>query len=310
MPGLNERFSGYDPVSSLLESLDGAAPETEPYARYWHGYLLFLKPLLLFFSIGSIRYLLAITEILLMLLFTVELAKHGKQAVMAFFALLAGLCPPALMNSLHYAPCFMIAIIAGFLVLHSNRSYPVIFLLTGMSTAFIDFLTFPILTLIIPLTVYVLQSRKTHPWILLFPVFAWSLGYAGLWAGKWLVGSILLRRNLFSDALLTLLTRTSAQDVQGYAVPVTAGFTACLRTLITPVTMIACLVSIISLLPSVRTSDHKRRFPLLLTAMMPVLWTLLACNHSLEHAFFAYRTLAASIFPLVLAVSPPKEKAL
>ena len=35
------------------------------YARYWHGYLLFLKPLLLFFSLSDIRMMNAALQLIL-----------------------------------------------------------------------------------------------------------------------------------------------------------------------------------------------------------------------------------------------------
>ena len=317
---LNERFSGYDPLSALRAWLDGASPATEPYSRYWHGYLLILKPLLLVFSLGSIRYLLAAAGILLSLLLVARLSGAGIGAQAAFFVLLTALCPPALMNSLHYAPCALIALAAGLYILRGRARLPLpaLFLLTGMATAFFDFLTFPALTLVLPLSLYALQRKDARLSRLLLSLFmaaaAWALGYAGMWAGKWLAGSLLTGRNLFSDALSTLRTRTAALDADGDAVPIFAGFLACLRTLMSPITAASFLVTFLCLLlPAVRRgafrsqAERARRLSLALIALIPILWTLLACNHSLEHSFFAYRSLAASVFPLLLAVSPPAK---
>ena len=39
--------------------------ETTTYGRYWHGYLVFLKPLLYFFNLGEIRYLNICAQIFL-----------------------------------------------------------------------------------------------------------------------------------------------------------------------------------------------------------------------------------------------------
>ena len=315
---LCERFSGYDPLSALRGWLQGASPETEPYSRYWHGYLFVLKPLLLVFSLGSVRYLLAAAMLLLTLLLAGKLARPGMGALLPFFVLLAALCPPALMNSLHYAPCVLIALASGLAVLRERRrlSAPVLFLIAGMATAFFDFLSFPVLTLVLPLSLYALRAEGTRSREVLLPLFmaacAWGLGFAGMWAGKWLAGSLLTGRDLLADALSTLRIRTAARDVDGDAVSVFAGFAACLRTLVNPVVAAAFLASFLSLLAGAfrrRGTRGKpcpaKRLALLLIALIPVCWTILACNHSLEHSFFAYRALASSVFPLLLAVSAP-----
>ena len=316
---LCERFSGYDPLFALLRFLDGDAPKTEPYSRYWHGYLVVLKPLLFFFSVGSIRYLFSALGILLALLLAGKLFRGpgGRGGVLALFALLAALCPPALMDSLHYAPCPLIALFSGLLLPQKFRRAPApaYFLLIGMATAFFDFLTFPILTLVLPLSLYAIQSEEPRLSRLLPPLFmaaaAWCLGYAGLWAGKWAAGSLLTGRNLMTDALRTLETRTAARDVEGDAVSIFSGFFACLRVLFSPISAAALLCALAALLPfSLRArfvqgeGGGAKRLCLLLIAALPVLWTLAACNHSLEHSFFAYRTLAASFFPLTLAAAP------
>ena len=42
----------YDPVGELEEFLNGNINTSINYARYWHGYLPALRPLLIFFNIS------------------------------------------------------------------------------------------------------------------------------------------------------------------------------------------------------------------------------------------------------------------
>ncbi|MCC6095226.1 MAG: hypothetical protein LIV24_09465 [Eubacterium sp.] len=56
-------------VAQLMESLDDTKVKSMSfncYPRYWHGYLLFLKPMLVFFNVVEIRALSAILQIFLL----------------------------------------------------------------------------------------------------------------------------------------------------------------------------------------------------------------------------------------------------
>ena len=53
--------SGYDKkdsVAELKDTVNGRVLESFEYGRYWHGYLVFLRPLLLIMDLGGIRILL------------------------------------------------------------------------------------------------------------------------------------------------------------------------------------------------------------------------------------------------------------
>ena len=55
-----------DPAGSLKQYVYGnRSGYVVSYARYWHGYLLFLKPLLLFFSLSDIRMMNAAFQLIL-----------------------------------------------------------------------------------------------------------------------------------------------------------------------------------------------------------------------------------------------------
>ena len=50
-------FAGGETIGTLMRYLDGEDVPTESYARYWHGYLAALKPLLMVMNLNSIRVL-------------------------------------------------------------------------------------------------------------------------------------------------------------------------------------------------------------------------------------------------------------
>lgn len=78
--------------------------------------------------------------------------------------------------------------------MYQNMCY--VFLIIGMATSYVDFLTYPFVSLGIPLVIWlildneekVIQKLGKMVWNSGF----WCAGYAGMWAGKWILGSILL----------------------------------------------------------------------------------------------------------------------
>ncbi|MBO5039324.1 MAG: hypothetical protein J6C85_07735, partial [Alphaproteobacteria bacterium] len=72
-------YGGHNQVSNLFltaqnESLANAHIINHP--RYWHGYLVFLKPLLLFFDIQNLRTINFVTQNILLLLVIFLLYRH------------------------------------------------------------------------------------------------------------------------------------------------------------------------------------------------------------------------------------------
>lgn len=148
------RFAGGDPIATLTRYLDGEDVPTESYARYWHGYLVVLKPLLTVMNLNSIRVLNMYVQLALVLLVAVWMARRGlSKQVAALFAAYASLCPAAVMQSLQYSTAFYAAFgaMAVLLIADGRLNDSLFFMAVGMLTSFVDFLTYPIATLGLPL---------------------------------------------------------------------------------------------------------------------------------------------------------------
>ena len=66
------------PGLSLVDYLNGGRVNLEvKYPRYWHGYLVFLKPLLLFTSFNSVRLLNAALELMLLAAALIAFSRKG-----------------------------------------------------------------------------------------------------------------------------------------------------------------------------------------------------------------------------------------
>ena len=188
------------------------------YARYWHGYLVFLKPALLFFEYSDIRMINKIAQTLL-IIFIVYLSckRNIQQYIFPFIVSLLVIVPSAISLSLHFSTNFYIALISIIILLlfyeklKSKEIY--IFLIIGMITSFLDFLTCPKLTLGMPLLfLLILKKNKWKEDIrdIIILSIMWGIGYIGMWAGKWLLTSIFLQENFFmSDIKNKIMERAS-----------------------------------------------------------------------------------------------------
>ncbi len=199
---------------ALSETLEGSPADTS-YSRYWHGSLIFTRMLLLFMNINQIRVFLSALLIISALAFAIFLIKKGYTCAVICFILsffLCGICFGGVSIETFYVPFF--AIIAAFCVirLRDENNRILLFLLTGLFTAFFDFLTAETLTMTIPLLFMLYDMEKTGNMrktssiqsnksnineaksTTLFCIkccVSWFIGYAATFAIKWIISAAL-----------------------------------------------------------------------------------------------------------------------
>ena len=181
------------------------------YSRYWHGYMLWLKPLLLFFDYADIRMLNMMFQTALLLWLVKELTekKMTKLLIPLMLAVMV-INPVAAAMSMQFSSIYDIVLISMILILHYHekwsckRKYPYFFFGLGMVTVFFDFLTYPMAALGIPLVLVLFLEKKDLKKGLQDVVtysICFAAGYAGMWAGKWIMASIILGENIIAEAM-------------------------------------------------------------------------------------------------------------
>ena len=129
----------------------------------------------------------------------------------------------------------------------------------------------------------------------------WGIGYVGMWSGKWLVGSILLKKNLFMDAINTIKFRSSTNYDEAnfsygdvFSANIDFGFGGIGAF---------CTIIAIILLGAVVFKNYKNikrllveSIPFLLIMVMPFCWYVVTANHSYIHSRFTYRELVITVF--------------
>ena len=328
--------SSSDPIAALDGYLDGDPVETPDYSRYWHGYQVALRPLLaLGLDYSQIRIVNAAILIALLAGCCAALWARGmRRIVPALLATSLAISCPVFPLSLQYSGVFAISLAATALIALSPGPLgtPVgrccFMLAVGMVTNYVDFLTFPLVTLGLPLVVFAASDdSRGGGGALLRTVLAlcacWAAGYASMWVAKWVLASAVLGADLVSSALSQAGMRSGYElnpeagtGLSSFTPPMLAAAIA--RRWASPVAwapLAACAGAYA--LPCVarrsRSGAAGRVWALALVAVLPVAWYLALPNHSFQHAWFAYRTLAVSAFALLsllaLATDPDGAEA-
>jgi len=314
-----------DPASSLVHHYaHGEAFDTEePYYQYWHGYLLYAKPLLLLTDYNGIRIVNTVVQLgLLAVLIFLLWKKDMKQYILPYLVSVAFLMPMAMAKSLQFTSCYCIFTIGSITLLlmkdrlEAKEAY--IFLFLGIATSYFDFLTYPMATLGVPAVLYCCMRQRTTAGETLFKgiklCFSWAVGYIGMWAGKWLLGSLVIGGNVLSAATEALTERSSLTGVQGDN-PILNLYVSLMVNvksfITTPVTLLMAVAVIVLLVLLIRTMrKHKPAFvdlvrglfPFVVLACLPLVWYLATTNHSIIHYWFTNKALIVSVLAAMCAL--------
>ena len=282
------------------------------YGKYWHGYLVFLRPVLTLLDYGKIRILNGIVLAILLAIALYLLARRLSVGIALCFVVALFMVHSAVIPwSLQFSTCYYISLVSmiallGFRSLSATRRCLLLcFFAIGAVTSFLDFLTTPVMTLGLPLTVAILlDDKRCGMRFVLALCVAWCLGYGLMWATKWVMAFLLAGYNPLEEVsdsvhihsvgkgaepvwiywqkmLDVLLERWSLFTVKGLS-----------RWAIIAVLAIPALLSI----RGNRTSFRKYS-ALLFVAMLTPIWYIVVARHSYTHFFITMRALIVCWFP-------------
>lgn len=284
-----------------------AFESTVSYSRYWHGYLLFLKPLLVLTDYSGIRILNFGLQFFLVCLI-VYLFHRRKSPFYAipFLIMVILLSPITTAMSLQYSACYYIILFAFAILLYKEysyfKTYISLFAAFGILTSFFDFLTYPLATLCLPLILYfslTYSSNIKRVFVKALSLcISWLIGYIGMWASKWILSSIILRENIVSDAVNTLLFRSSS-DSFSRAEVIAANYVEFFKNtliIIFFVFMIVTLTIIIKRRKLIKREYLKYISIYLIISITPIAWYFVTANHSGIHFFFTNRLVIVTVF--------------
>lgn len=321
----------YNTPEELVAFLNGNVTHSITYQRYWHGYLVVLRLLLLVFNVTELRVvrLLILGAVLLYLLKLLK-KNFGIKAVfgmLAIFIMYEFYSIPASLASFPVTLITMLFLI--FLLrkmgktgkaIHLEKLYKYFFIV-GSLVNFVDFLSIPLISLGLPLLIILMKYNETQSQsnarinpkkCIKFVIAAsliWGAGYALTWAAKWIIFMIYTNQFDFSQIIGQIGYRMAG--------PMSAGnIGENLGRIYWFVVIIAAIAFTFSALRYRKVKTLREivndNLAIVVVALFPVIWTIALLNHTAYHWFFTYRismiTSFASIIVSIYMFQPRKKK--
>lgn len=319
-PNYTDEYGNTFQVAELYGLMHGEnIVDSYEYTRYWHGYLIFLRPLLTIISIEGIRNLLFVLTIVLSLVALFLIVKR-MNLITAIIYLLSFLAINlyVICNSMNEITTFIIALIAVIFLLLKRGKFKnpaSVFLVIGMCTSFFDLLTTPLVTLGLTLPIYVLLNLKDSNKKLYIDCIkicvAWAIGYGLCWALKWIITDITLGKHILADAISQALYRTG--DIIGaglfdiFKVNLGRLGNYIIRGLFIVLAIYAVIGAVKEIYLKKRKKQQTEKVEILkalifvIIAIFPFIWYAVLKNHSYVHSFFVYRILIITILNVQIA---------
>lgn len=291
------------------------------YYRYWHGYLIFLKPLLFFFSLGTVKYLTVLLQFTLLFVFLFLVIRNGYsfRYAVPMIAAYMYMNPITIGLSFQFSTVYSITLFA-LIVLFADRQkrkifevFPIFyFFVTGVVTSYFDLLTYPVLTFGIPAVYYYLLYAKNDKkdylsYVLSF--ISWASGFGGMWLGKWLISLAVFGREVITDVSNSISVRSGFDASETFSGNYVSYFDVLYKNIsvqvvygVLIVALVVCLI-LFRILKKGFESFKNARTELIIclaTALFPFVWYFLLPNHSWIHYWFTYRTLAVSVCSFIM----------
>lgn len=180
------------------------------YTRYWNGSVIFLKVMLLFFTASDIRMFNYIFEMVLLFVIIWLIARKKLERFMIpFITAVIFVNPFTMAISVKYSAEYIPMLFAIIIILiWGNRigrvygGWNIFFAIVGAVTAFYSMMSFPGITLGIPLLVVIwLEKEKNITRKVITNSIYWVMAYAISWSMKWIIGTLTTNYNFCQDAI-------------------------------------------------------------------------------------------------------------
>ena len=318
------RYKGCSPTQSLINFMTAKkGSSVREYSRYWHGYLVIMKPLLFMLPLSCIRLLNMYAQLLLAFyLFSLFYNEFGFKYAFVFFLSYLILNPVSLILSFQYSTVFYISVLSVIILLKTlktreklrkyNTGY--MFLFFGIITSFFDLLSYPLLSLSFPLLTLLLLLKKHVKTISINSVIEvltvnsafWGFGYVGMYFSKWVVASLITGNNLVLKGIGAAFSRMSSHLNNGQVVTVLDAIARINRVILKDPSLIVFLAGILAFvylsykMKDSIISDNTKALCVGFSsiAIFPFIWFSVFFNHTYVHFWFTYRNLAVTVFSL------------
>lgn len=305
-------YGGDDMPRYIREVLNGGKPD-QWYDWYWHGYMVFLRPLLTVFDYSQIRWFNSSLFLLLLLWSVLLIARRiNRTSAILFVAVLMlmhfEVMPYTLMYaSIGFGTLLSIIVLLSFpTIFATNKNDLLAFFVIGAWTVFVDLLSTPVLTLGIPLTIWLLWKERNTENIektlfkqVIVLSIMWILGYSLLWVSKWGLCAITYDPDVLENAM-SHAYKWSGNNPESGRLFMSIGVIKKYIALIWSFNWIWIIVAYALILCWKKKVEGflMKNLWLLLIACIPIVWSLVLVNHTFVHFGFAWRQIGVALMAM------------
>lgn len=291
------------------------AMDNGSYARYWHGNHVIMRIMFIFMSYLQIRYISQFIVIgAISFAFAMVWRKGGIGIGSIFLASIIPTFPFTISLNFQYMIPFLVMLFGVIYMCakrYNDTNMGCFFFVIGSLINFLDLLTFPLVTLLMPLILdMVLRIRhKKYTGFENFIIsmkysLIWVSGYALTWVSKWVLATMILRKNICLDAINSVMYR-SGNDGEGNKIGRLEAVKRCAGVYFMTMPKLTYFVILLTILIlMIYSLKYHRNFKrtilqtwsLMPLALFPVFWIFILANHSYLHFSFVYRIYMGSLF--------------
>lgn len=314
------KYQKLNQVDELYDTAFGDAPESYEYGRYWHGYMIFLRPLLIFLDYWQIRVLLILILAVLAICLLTEIEEQfGKIVCGIFLVALLEIDYFYIGLSLLNSPVAILMVLLAIFLLKkfdNLKDFGYIFFIAGCLVGFFDLLDYPLVVYEMGIIIYLMCSSKRRNYkanlkqdvfdIIKFGIL-WLLGYAITWVTKWILMDIIYHKDMVKIGVEQVLFRTNG--IVDKKIKPTPLLSIAFNLLYMGVPFLLNVmfgVFFTAVYPrKITLNEMKNMLPYLIIGLIPFLWLGIFTNHSFQHAFFACRILLSTliVIPIMFCMS-------
>lgn len=277
------------------------------YGRYWHGSMFAYRFLFLVSDLNGVRWLNFMACSLIIFAFVSRVDKCMK--LQEKYALLLGLIFVnyyMVLTSFQFTPVILIALIGAVLLVgrvNHQKDTGVLFIILGGLTCYFDLLTAPLLTLGIPILVWIILQPDVKKILVKLSEIVklsvlWLIGYIATWMFKWMLIALFTDYSIVRDVKSKMGER--AGTWRGSRIHAIQANVDMLE--LVPLALLT-IAGILLTIFYFNRNGIKKSILFLIVALFPFLWLFITANHAEMHNWFTYRTLWISISGLLLAFS-------
>lgn len=321
LPFESNRFSM---TKEFLNTIEGKNQTVFEYGRYWHGYIVILRILLCFFNVTVIRLITQLTIIILLILLMYYLAKNSswKLSALLFISFVA-IDLFVWTYTIHGKFIVIIALLISIFIANkkiNNKNFNMWLFISGALTAYLDLLTTPILSVLLPIIIFTAVNDeeltlKKQLIKLIGNFIAWGFGYFGIWVAKWVVSDLFYGTDIIKVSISQIYYRVfGMNNDDGIEIN---NFEALRRNVVLSINYLVGTMYIVTLAWAVikKIHSHKKgiyfsskKLPYYVCIIVTLAWYFIISEHSHKHYFFTYKTMLIPLIATMFIVFDNKEK--